>query len=51
MLFKKKDFIYSFSERGKGKKKEERNINVWLPLMPFLSRTWPATQVCTLTGN
>ena len=29
----------------------ERNINVWLPLVHSLLGTWPATQVCVLTGN
>ena len=29
----KKDFVYLFLERGKGREKErERNIHVWLPL-------------------
>ena len=32
--FFKKDFIYLFLERGEGREKEqERNINVWVPLM------------------
>ena len=30
---------------------EERNINVWLPLMRPLLGTWPATQAHALTGN
>ena len=47
-----KDFIYSFLEREEEKEKErERNINVWLPLMRPILRTWPATQACALTGN
>ena len=29
----------------------ERNINVWLPLVRPLQRTWPAPQACVLTGN
>ena len=51
-----KDFIYLFSERGKGREKEkERNINVWenrsvVPCMPQKG-AWPATQVCAPTGN
>ena len=44
--------IYLFLERGEGREKEgERNINVWLPLMCPVLRTWPATQACALTGN
>ena len=40
-------FIYFFRE-GKGWRKRERNINVWLPLScPYLG-TWPT---CALTGN
>ena len=35
----------------KGRRKRERNINVWLPLASPQSGTWPATQVCALTGN
>ena len=51
-FFKKKYFIYLFSDRGEGKEKErERNINVWLPLSHSLLGTWPATQACVLTGN
>ena len=47
-----KDFIYSFLERGEEKGKErKRNINVWLPLMCPVLRTWPAAQACALTGN
>ena len=45
-----KDFIYLFLERGEGREKEG-NINVWLPLSRPLLGTWPATQVCALTGN
>ena len=44
--------MYLFSGRGEGREKErERNISVWLPLMCPLLGTWPATQVCALTGN
>ena len=47
-----KDFMYLFLDRGEAKEKErETNINVWLPLMRPLLGTWPATQVCALTGN
>ena len=47
-----KYFIYSCLERGEGREKDrERNINVWLPLACPLLGTWPATQVCALTGN
>ena len=45
-----KIFIY-FTFRERGKEKEERNINVWLPLLHPLLGTWPATQACALTGN
>ena len=45
-------FIYLFLERGEGREKDrERNINVCLPLTHPLLGTWPATQVCALTGN
>ena len=47
-----KRFYYLFLERGEGREKDrERNINVWLPLACPLLGTWPATQVCALTGN
>ena len=46
-----KDFIYLFLDRRKGWEKEERNINVWLPLTHPLVGTLPATQACFLTGN
>ena len=43
---------YLFIDRGEGSEKEmERNINVWLPLVRPLLRTWPTTQVCALIGN
>ena len=29
----------------------QRNINVWLPLARPLLGTWPAAQLCALTGN
>ena len=45
----KKDFIYLFLERGKGREKErESNINVWLPLACPLLGTWPTTQASAL---
>ena len=47
----KKDFIYSFLERGQEKENEERIINVWLPLACPVPGTWPATQAYALTGN
>ena len=34
-----------------GRRKIERNINVWLPLMCPLLGTWPTTQASALTGN
>ena len=40
-----------FLERGREGEKEGKNINVWLPLERPLLGTWPATQVCALTGN
>ena len=44
--------MYLFLYRGERKKKDmEKNINVWLPLARPLLGTWPATQVCALTGN
>ena len=42
--------VFIFKERGK-EKEGEKNINVWLPLARPLLGTWPATQVCALTGN
>ena len=43
-------FIYFLG--GEGREKErEKNINVWLPLVHPLLRTWPTTQVGALTGN
>ena len=43
-------YLFIFRE-GKGGKKRERNINVWLPLERPLLGTWPTTQTCALTGN
>ena len=40
-----------FQREGKGRRKNERNINVWLPLMCSLLETCPTTQACSLTGN
>ena len=42
-----KNFIYLFLE-GKGGRKTERNINVWLPLVHPLLGTCPETQACAL---
>ena len=51
-LIFQKDIIYLFLERGKGgRKRERRNISVWLPLACPLLGTWPTTQACALTGN
>ena len=51
-LFIFKDFVYLLLERGKEEERErERNINVWLPLVNPLLRTWPETQACAPTGN
>ena len=43
-----KDFIYLFLERGEGREKEKRHINVWLPLAHPLLGTWPTTQAWAL---
>ena len=43
--------FYSFLREGKGGRKRERNINVWLPLMRPLPGTWPATQARAPTRN
>ena len=48
--FKKILFIIFYRE-GKGGKKRERNINVWLPLICPLLGIWSTTQACALTGN
>ena len=48
-LFFKKVLFINF-QRGE-ERERERNINVWLPLMCHQLGTWPATQVCALTGN
>ena len=46
-----KDFyLFAFKER-KGRRKRERNINVWLLLACLPLGTWLATQACALTGN
>ena len=44
-------FIYLFLERGERREKEERNINVWLPLVCPLLGTWTAIQASALTEN
>ena len=43
--------LFIFRERGREGEREERNINVWLPLTHPLLGTWPETQACSLTGN
>ena len=48
--FLKRFYLFIFRE-GKGGRKRERNISVWLPLTRPLLGTWPATQACALTGN
>ena len=48
--FFKRVHLFIFRE-GKGGRKRERNINVWLPLAHPLQRTWPAIQACALTRN
>ena len=32
-------------------RKKKRNVNVWLPPKYPLLGTWPAPQLCALTGN
>ena len=47
-----KDFIcFIFRQRGREGEREERNINVWLPLASPLLGTRPTSQACALTGN
>ena len=41
-----KDFIYLLLERGR--EGEEREINVWLPLVRPLLGAWPTTQACAI---
>ena len=49
--FLNKDFIYLFLEKGEGgRKKGEKHQCVVASHAPQLG-TWPATQVCALTGN
>ena len=43
-------YLFIFRE-GKGGRKREKNINVWLPLERPLLGTWPTIQACALTGN
>ena len=43
-------YLFIFRE-GKGGRKRERHINVWLPLVCPLLGTWPATQACALTEH
>ena len=43
--------ICLFLERGRGRRKSERNINVWLPLIHPSLGSWPTTQACALTRN
>ena len=50
LLFKKIFYLFFKRREGKGNKRE-RNINVWLPFVLPLLRTWLATQACALTGN
>ena len=58
-LFKKifKDFVYLFSEKGKGGRKRGRELSMYkryidrLPLACLKLGTWPATQARALTGN
>ena len=51
-----KDFIYLLEERREGRDKEREKTSIckryidWLPLTHPME-TWPAIQVCALTGN
>ena len=40
-----------FLDGGKREKEREGNINVWFPHVHLLLETWPATQICALTGD
>ena len=44
-------YLFIFRKRRREGERQERNINVWLPLTRSLLGTWPATQACALTGN
>ena len=44
-------FYLLFLERGEGREKGERDLNVWLPFAHPQLGTWPAAQACALTGN
>ena len=50
-FFKLRFYLFIFREVGKGGRRREWNINVWLPLAHATLGNWPATQACTLTGN
>ena len=43
--------FYLFIFREGGREGESEGINVWLPLTQPPIGTWPATQVCALTGT
>ena len=52
LFFKKKKILFIYFQReGKGERKRERSINVWLPFTNPQLGTWPATQACALNGN
>ena len=50
-LFVLRFCLFIFREMGKGGRKREWNIHVWLPLLWPSLGIWPATQTCALTGN
>ena len=45
-----KDFSYLFLERGEGREKERETSDQLLLVQPQMG-TWPAAQVCALTGD
>ena len=45
------NILFIFRKGKGGRKRERKNINVWLPPMHPCPGTWPASQACALTGN
>ena len=50
-LFLKRFYLFIFRQRRREEEIEEKNINVWLPLMWPPLGTGPTTQACAPTGN